>query len=179
MSRIGRRAVVIPGGVTVEKRDAEIRVRGPRGELAVTIPQGVTADVADGRISFARADDRKPTRALHGLARAQVANMVTGVTEGFRRELSIEGVGYRAEASGGQLTLTLGFSHAVVMPIPPGLKVGVERNTVIRIEGVDRHLVGQFAANVRKVRPPEPYKGKGIRYTGERVRRKVGKAGAV
>jgi large subunit ribosomal protein L6 len=142
------------------------------------IPHGISVEVAGGLVRFAREDDRKPTRALHGLSRALVANMVKGVTEGFSKLLDIEGVGYRAEVDGKRLRLALGFSHPVLLEIPQGLKVSVERNVRIKIEGIDRQLVGQFSADVRAIRPPEPYKGKGIRYTAERVRRKVGKAGA-
>jgi large subunit ribosomal protein L6 len=178
MSRIGRRPVAIPSGVSVEVAAEGVRVKGPKGSLVGPVPRGIQVAVEGGAVRFSRADDRKPTKALHGLSRALVANMVKGVTQGFSRELEIEGVGYRAEVDGKNLKLSLGFSHPVAMPIPEGLKVTVEKNTAIRIDGIDRALVGQFAANVRAVRPPEPYKGKGIRYAGERVRRKVGKAGA-
>ncbi len=178
MSRIGRRPVAIPSGVSVEVADGGVRVKGPKGSLMGSVPRGIQAAVEGGAVRFTRSDDRKPTKALHGLSRALVANMVKGVTQGFSRALEIEGVGYRAEVEGRNLKLSLGFSHPVTMPIPEGLKVTVEKNTAIRIDGIDRALVGQFAANVRAVRPPEPYKGKGIRYAGERVRRKVGKAGA-
>jgi large subunit ribosomal protein L6 len=125
-----------------------------------------------------RPDEKKESRALHGLARALVGNMVTGVTEGFHKQLEIEGVGYRGDIKGRVLNLTLGFSHPVEVPVPEGLSVSMDGNTKIRVEGIDKHLVGQFAADIRAIRPPEPYKGKGIRYAGERVRRKVGKAGA-
>jgi large subunit ribosomal protein L6 len=178
MSRIGRRPVALPSGVSIERSESELRVKGPKGSLAMAVPRGIDVEIEGGQVRFARADDRKPTRALHGLSRALVANMVRGVTEGFTRVLEIEGVGYRAEVDGKSLKLALGFSHPIAMEIPGGLKVAVEKNTVIRIEGIDRELVGQFAADVRSLRPPEPYKGKGIRYSDERVRRKVGKAGA-
>ena len=178
MSRIGRRAITIPAGVSVVKTGAENRVKGPKGALAQGIPQGISVEVAGGLVRFARGDDRKPTRALHGLSRALVANMVRGVTEGFSKVLDIEGVGYRAEVDGSRLRLALGFSHPVLLEIPKGLKISVDRNVRIKIDGIDRQLVGQFAADVRAIRPPEPYKGKGIRYAAERVRRKVGKAGA-
>jgi len=178
MSRIGRRPVAIPSGVSVEVARDGVHVKGPKGSLAGPVPRGIQVAVEGSAVRFTRADDRKPTKALHGLSRALVANMVRGVTQGFSRALEIEGVGYRAEVDGRNLKLSLGFSHPVTMAIPEGLKVTVEKNTAIRIDGIDRALVGQFAANVRAVRPPEPYKGKGIRYAGERVRRKVGKAGA-
>jgi large subunit ribosomal protein L6 len=176
MSRIGKRSVVIPKGVSIELRGGEIHVKGPKGTLAESVPSAVEIAVEDGEVQFRRRDDRQPSRAAHGLARALVANMVVGVTEGFLRELEIQGVGYRAEAQGQQLKLSLGFSHPVNVAVPAGLKVSVQDNK-IRIEGSDKGLVGQFAANVRELRPPEPYKGKGIRYVGEHVRRKVGKAG--
>jgi large subunit ribosomal protein L6 len=176
MSRIGKRAVEIPKGVTVQCRGQEVHVKGPKGELAEALPASVAVEVEGAEVRFKRSDDRQPSRAAHGLARALVANMVRGVTQGFQRELEIQGVGYRAEASGQQLKLSLGFSHPVNVPVPAGLKVSVQDNR-IRIEGSDKGLVGQFAANVRELRPPEPYKGKGIRYVGEHVRRKVGKAG--
>jgi large subunit ribosomal protein L6 len=134
--------------------------------------------IEKSEVVFKRPDDRRGNRELHGLARALVASMVTGVMKPFVKELEIQGVGYRAEADAKNLKLTVGYSHAVDMPIPDGLKVSVDRNVIVRIEGISAQKVGQFAANVRSVRPPEPYKGKGIRYVGERVRRKVGKAGA-
>jgi large subunit ribosomal protein L6 len=176
MSRIGKRPVPIPKGVTVESKGAEISVKGPKGTLAESLPASVKVAVEGEEVTFQRSDDRTPTRAAHGLARALVANMVLGVTQGFVRELEIQGVGYRAESAGQTLKLTLGFSHPVQVPVPAGLKVSVQDNK-IKIEGADKMLVGQFAANVRELRPPEPYKGKGIRYVGEHIRRKVGKAG--
>jgi large subunit ribosomal protein L6 len=178
MSRIGRKAIAIPNGVTVEQAEGEVRVRGPKGQLAGRMPPTIELVVADGQARFNRGDDRKTARAYHGLARAMVANMVRGVTDGFSRELTIEGVGYRAEASGKKLTLSLGFSHPVVIQVPDGLSVSVEGTNKIKIEGTDRERVGQFAAELRGIRPPEPYKGKGVRYADERIRRKVGKAGA-
>ena len=178
MSRIGRKAIAIPSGVSVEKGDGRIRVKGPKGTLSAALPPSVAVEIAAGEVRFARSDDRKPTRAYHGLARAAVANMVRGVTEGFARDLQIEGVGYRAEASGKKLTLSVGYSHPVVIEVPEGLSVAVEGTTRIRVSGIDRERVGLFAAELRAVRPPEPYKGKGIRYSEERVRRKVGKTGA-
>ncbi len=178
MSRIGRLAVSIPSGVEVKQTDGAMKVKGPKGSLEAAVPAGITLAIDGGRAEFTRADESKPTKALHGLSRALLANMVKGVTEGFVRQLEIEGVGYRAEVDGKKLKLSLGFSHPVVMEVPAGLKVSVERNVSIRIEGISIADVGQFAANVRGQRPPEPYKGKGVRYAQERVRRKVGKAGA-
>ena len=178
MSRIGRRAIAIPAGVTVEAQGASVRVKGPKGTLSEPLPRGITVSIEGGNVKFARPNDSTKTRALHGLARALVANMVRGVVEPFVKELEIQGVGYRADVQGKTLNLLLGFSHPVAVPVPDGLKVSVERNVLIKIEGIDRRQVGQFAANLRELRPPEPYKGKGIRYLGEHVRRKVGKAAA-
>ncbi len=179
MSRIGQRPVVIPEGVSVNQTGREIQVKGPKGSLKASLPREIEVEIASDQVRFKRLDDRKENRARHGLARALVGNMVTGVTEGFVRDLEIRGVGYRAEAQGQKLTLSIGFSHPVVKVVPDGLKVSMDGNTKIRIEGIDKQLVGQFAADVRAIRPPEPYKGKGIRYAGEHVRRKVGKAGVV
>jgi large subunit ribosomal protein L6 len=178
MSRIGKRPVAIPQGVTVDVRSGEVHVKGPKGTLSERIPEAISVAVENGEIVLSRTDDRKQNRALHGLARALVANMVQGVTEQFVRELEIQGVGYRADAQGKKLVLNVGYSHPVEMQVPEGLSVSVDRNVVIRIQGSSRQQVGQFAADVRSVRPPEPYKGKGIRHMGEHVRRKVGKAGA-
>jgi large subunit ribosomal protein L6 len=178
MSRIGNRPIAIPSGVTVDKIDGGLRVKGPKGTLSEQLPAAIGVEIEGGEVVFKRASEDGPSRALHGLVRALVANMVKGVVTPFTRELEIQGVGYRAEASGKKLTLLLGFSHPIEMPVPEGLSVSVERNVIVRIEGIDRRRVGQFAANLRALRPPEPYKGKGIRYVDERVRRKVGKAAA-
>ena len=177
MSRIGKRPVAIPSGVSVTRQDRDVSVKGPKGQLAQRMPLGIGVEVADGEVKLARSDDRKQSRALHGLARALVQNMVKGVSEGFGKELEIVGVGYRAEMKGNKLVLSVGYSHPVEMPVPKELKVSVDQNVRIRVEGADKQQVGQFSAEIRKVRPPEPYKGKGIRYVGEHVRRKVGKAG--
>lgn len=178
MSRIGNRPISVPSGVELKVADGGIEVKGPKGQLRTELPREIEIEVADDQIRFSRPDDKTKTRALHGLARALVSNMVTGVTTGFTRELEIQGVGYRAEARGQTLNLLLGLSHPVDMPVPEGLSVKVENNTKILIEGIDKEQVGQFAADVRRLRPPEPYKGKGIRYSDEYVRRKVGKTGA-
>jgi large subunit ribosomal protein L6 len=178
MSRIGNKPVAIPKGVTVEKIDGGVRVKGPKGTLTESLPPAIGVDVADGEVVFRRPDETGPTRALHGLVRALVANMVKGVVTPFAVELEIQGVGYRAEMAGKKLSLLLGFSHPIEMPVPEGLSVSVDRNVIIRVEGIDRRRVGQFAADIRALRPPEPYKGKGIRYVDEHVRRKVGKAAA-
>ncbi len=179
MSRVGKLPIPIPDGVTLDRSGAEVRVKGPKATLSARIPERIALEVGDGEARLVRPDDNKETRAFHGLARALVANMVTGVTEGFSKQLEIEGVGYRAEAKGKTLVVNVGFSHPVEMAVPEGLTVKVEANTKIRIEGADKQAVGQFAADVRALRPPEPYKGKGIRYEGEHIRRKVGKTGAV
>ena len=178
MSRIGNSPVSLPSGVELKVTDGQMQVKGPKGSLLRPVPEGIALDVSDGNARLSRPDDRKPSKARHGLARALLANMVVGVTDGFARVLEIQGVGYRADVSGRKLNLTLGFSHPVEVEIPKGLEVSVENNTLVRIEGIDKELVGQFAADVRAFRPPEPYKGKGIRHQGEHVRRKVGKAGA-
>ncbi len=178
MSRIGKAPIAIPDGVTVDLVGGEIRVKGPKGTLSERMPGSIDVKIENSEIIFERPDNRRNNRELHGLARALVASMVNGVTKSFVKELEIQGVGYRAEVNAKNLKLTVGYSHAVDMPIPDGLKVSVDRNVIVRIEGISAQKVGQFAANVRSVRPPEPYKGKGIRYVGERVRRKVGKAGA-
>ena len=176
MSRVGKQPIPLPSGVSVDTTPEGVRVKGPKGVLIGKIPEIVTMNVTDGEIRFERQDEKKESRALHGLARALVANMVRGVVEPFAKELEIRGVGYRADVSGKQLNVNVGYSNPVAVSIPDGLSVSVEGNVKIRIEGIDRCKVGQFAANIRAIRPPEPYKGKGIRYMGEEIRRKVGKA---
>ena len=178
MSRIGKAPVAIPDGVTVDFVGDEIRVKGPKGTLSERMPGSIDITIGSSEVVFKRPDDRRNHRELHGLARALVASMVTGVTKPFVKELEIQGVGYRAEADAKKLKLTVGHSHPVDMLVPEGIKVSVDRNVIVRIDGISAQKVGQFAADIRSVRPPEPYKGKGIRYVGERVRRKVGKAGA-
>ncbi len=178
MSRIGRAAIPIPSGVEVKLTESSVSVKGPKGELVISIPSPITAEVADGVLKFDRPNDSKDNRSLHGLIRALANNMITGVTTGFSKGLEIQGIGYRADMKGNKLALALGFSHPVELDVPKGLKVSVDGTTNIKIEGVDKQLVGQFAAEIRSIRPPEPYKGKGIRYAGEHVRRKVGKTGA-
>lgn len=176
MSRVGNKPIQLPDGVSVDRKGDVVHVKGPKGTLNDTIPNSIGMEVADGQVRFARHDDAKESRAMHGLARALVNNMVQGVVTPFVKELEIQGVGYRADVSGKKLNLNVGYSHPVEMPVPDGLKVSVDRNVIVKVEGIDRCQVGQFAADVRSVRPPEPYKGKGIRYLGEQVRRKVGKA---
>jgi large subunit ribosomal protein L6 len=177
MSRVGKKPIPIPDGVTVDLADGFVRVKGPKGTLSERMPPRIEVTIEGGQVTLERPDDRKQSRAMHGLARALVANMVKGVTEQFRKELEIQGVGYRADVQGGKVMLNVGFSDPVEAEIPKGLSVSVDRNVLIRIEGPSCQQVGQFAADLRAIRPPEPYKGKGIRYVDERVRRKVGKAG--
>jgi large subunit ribosomal protein L6 len=175
MSRIGKQPIEVPTTVSVSLSPGRVIVNGPLGELAQEVPQRVTIEQADGELRVSRPTDRGPDRALHGLTRSLVANMVEGVTKGFEKRLEIQGVGYRAALRGAALELNVGFSHAVVMNPPDGIEFEVPSNTEVVVKGIDKQKVGQTAAEVRKVRPPEPYKGKGIRYQGEYVARKVGK----
>lgn len=178
MSRIGRKPVPVPAGVTVTIEGTTVGVKGPKGELKRTFRPEVGIRLEDGQLVVERAADTKTHRALHGLTRALLANMVTGVTEGYRKSLEIVGVGYRAEKKGKNLVLNVGFSHPVEFPEPEGITITTPNPTTVVVEGIDKQRVGQVAAEIRSVRPPEPYKGKGIRYQGEQVRRKAGKAGA-
>ena len=175
MSRIGNKPVTIPDGVTVSVGPGRVTVNGPRGELTQAIDPDMTVEVDDGVLTVSRPTDRGPHRALHGLTRSLIANMVEGVTNGFEKRLAIQGVGYRAKASGKSLELSLGFSHPVNMQAPEGIEFEVPQPTEIIIRGIDKQLVGETAAQIRRHRPPEPYKGKGVRYADEQVRRKVGK----
>lgn len=180
MSRIGRLPVVIPQGVEVTIDHNQVRVKGPKGELVREFHPDMEIVGQDGQLVVRRPTDQPMHRALHGLSRALLQNMVTGVSEGFRKELQIEGVGYRAEVQRLDLVLHVGFSHPVRVAAPEGVSFDVDRSgRQIAVEGIDKELVGQVAAKVRAVRPPEPYKGKGVRYVGERVRIKAGKAGKV
>lgn len=177
MSRVGKNPISVPSDVDVEIDGPQVIVKGPKGELTRRVHEKISVSVDDGQVTFARADEMRESKALHGLTRALVANMVAGVSEGFRRELEIQGVGYRAQLKGSNLELQVGFSHSVTIEAPQGISFEVPEPTKVSVVGIDKELVGQVAANVRKVRPPEPYKGKGIRYVGEYVRRKAGKAG--
>ena len=176
MSRIGRAPIAIPSGVTVKQEGAQLLVEGSKGKLAFAIPQAVSVRVDGQTLQVQRSGDEQSHRALHGLTRALVANMVHGVSSGFSKELEIVGVGYRAQLQGKALVLQVGFSHPVTLPIPEGLTVEVPKPTSVLVKGADKQLVGQFAATIRSVAPPEPYKGKGIKYAGEVIRRKAGKA---
>ena len=178
MSRIGRKPVAVPAGVTVEIKGDIISAKGAQGELARTLPSGITAVVEDGHVVVSRASEEPRHKALHGLSRTLIANMLEGVAKGYLRVLEIQGVGYKAEATKTGLQLALGFSHPVVYPAPAGIKLTVENNTIVKVAGPSKELVGQVAAELRSLRPPEPYKGKGVRYQGEQVRRKAGKTGA-
>ncbi len=177
MSRIGRKPVEVPGSVTVTLHENRITVKGPRGELSRTLPREVTVSQEGGEIVVTRPNDEPRNRAMHGLTRSLVANMVEGVTTGFRKQLDIVGVGYKAEARPFGLQLALGYSHPIQYKAPEGIKLTAPVPTQIIIEGANKEVVGQVAAELRSLRPPEPYKGKGIKYAGEQIRRKAGKAG--
>jgi large subunit ribosomal protein L6 len=178
MSRIGKRPVTVPKGVTLDLQGQVVEVKGPKGELRRTLHPEMQLALADGVLTVTRPSDEKKHKALHGLTRTLVQNMVDGVSKGFRKTLEIQGVGYKAEAKPYGVNLIVGFSHPVKYEAPKGIKISVENNTVVKIEGADKEKVGQVAAELRAVRPPEPYKGKGVRYQGEQVRRKAGKTGA-
>ena len=175
MSRIGKNPIPVPEGVNVTIAPGRVRVTGPLGELEQQVPQRIGIEQRDGELVVTRPTDRGEDRALHGLTRTLVANLVEGVTKGFERRLEIQGVGYRATLRGDTLDLALGFSHPVSVPPPPGIAFEVPAPNQVVVKGIDKQRVGQVAADIRRLRPPEPYKGKGIRYAGEQVRRKVGK----
>jgi large subunit ribosomal protein L6 len=178
MSRIGRLPIPVPAGVDVAIDGQDVRVKGPKGELAHTVVEPIrVAKEGDGTLTVTRPDDERTSRSLHGLTRTLVANMVTGVTDGYSKSLEIVGVGYRVQPKGQGIELALGFSHPVQVDPPAGIAFAVESPTRLTVSGIDKQKVGEVAANIRKLRKPEPYKGKGIRYAGEVVRRKVGKAG--
>jgi large subunit ribosomal protein L6 len=178
MSRIGKKPIAVPKGVTVKVTDGAVEVQGPKGKLRQPFPAGINFELADGHLLATLGGDEPRLGAFHGLARSLVANAVTGVTDGFKRELDIVGVGYRAEVKGKQVIFALGYSHAVVFDIPTGIDIAIEKQTHITVTGVDRQLVGQVAANIRRLRKPDPYKQKGVRYTGEVLKKKAGKTGA-
>ena len=177
MSRIGRMPVTIPSGVDITIDGREVTVTGPKGKLSLEVAEPIEVSQNDGVITVTRPNDEGHVRALHGLSRSLVANMVTGVTEGYRKTLEIVGVGYRVQARGPSLEFSLGFSHPVTVSPPEGITLRVESPTRLVVEGIDKQQVGEVAANIRKLRKPDPYKGKGLRYSGEHIRRKVGKAG--
>jgi large subunit ribosomal protein L6 len=177
MSRIGRMPVVVPSGVDVTIDGQQVHVKGPKGEMSLEVTAPIEVQQQDGVITVTRPSDEGEIRALHGLSRSLIANMVTGVTEGYRKTMEIVGVGYRVQAKGQDLEFALGFSHPVPVAAPAGITFRVEAPTRFVVEGIDKQQVGEVAANIRKLRKPDPYKGKGVRYQGEQVRRKVGKAG--
>jgi large subunit ribosomal protein L6 len=177
MSRIGKAPIPIPEKVKVTLTPPSISVEGPKGALNMSFSDLVTVDLKESFIQVSAASDHRKSRAMHGLMRTLINNMVVGVTAGFTKSLEIQGVGYRAETDKQTLTLNVGYSNPVVVPIPEGLTIEVEKNTIIHVRGIDKQQVGEMAARIRRVRKPEPYRGKGIRYLGEQVRRKVGKAG--
>ena len=176
MSRIGKKPIAIPRGVTVKVVDRAVEVQGPKGKLNVNLPRGIHVEQKGAELHALRQSDEQA--ALHGLARALVANAVQGVTQGFKKDLDIVGVGYRAELKGKQVNFALGYSHPIEFPIPEGIQITVEKQTHLTVSGADRGRVGQVSADIRSLRPPDPYKQKGIRITGERLKKKAGKAGA-
>jgi large subunit ribosomal protein L6 len=178
MSRIGKKPIAIPNGVTVKADASGVEVKGPKGQLRQPLPPGVTAAIEDGQIVTRKTSDDQELDKFHGLARSLVHNAVLGVTEGWKKELDIVGVGYRAEMKGQQIHLALGYSHPVVFDIPKGIDVAIDKQTHIVVTGCDRQLVGQVAANLRRLREPDPYQQKGVRYTGEVLKKKAGKTGA-
>lgn len=177
MSRIGRLPVTVPGNVTVAIDGQTVTVKGPKGELKHVVAEPITVSQEDGAVEVARPDDERNSRALHGLTRSLINNMVLGVTEGYEKKLEIYGTGYRVMARGANLEFALGYSHSITVEPPAGITFAVENQTRFSVQGIDKQLVGEVAANIRKLRKPDPYKGKGVRYAGEQIRRKVGKAG--
>jgi large subunit ribosomal protein L6 len=177
MSRIGRKPIPVPSGVEINIDGQTVRVKGPKGELSHTVAEPITVEREDGVVYVSRPNDERRAKELHGLSRTLVANMVVGVTEGYRKSLEINGTGYRVQQKGADLEFALGFSHPVVVAAPNGITFTVERPTLFHVSGIDKQQVGEVAANIRKIRPPEPYKGKGVKYQGEVIRRKAGKAG--
>jgi len=179
MSRIGKKPIPIPDGVKVQIGDGLVRAEGPKGKLSQPVPPGMTAVVEDKILLIKRGDDTNRSRAIHGLTRSLVANMVTGVKDGFERKLDIVGIGYRAQLQGKAITLALGYSHPVIFPLPDGITAEIEKQVAVTLKGADKALLGETAAKLRALRKPDPYKGKGIKYSDEVIRRKVGKkAGA-
>jgi large subunit ribosomal protein L6 len=175
MSRIGKKPIAVPTGVKVQVQGQMVRAEGPKGALSHVVPEGLSARLEDNHLTVTRASDHRTARALHGLTRALVANMVSGVKDGFERRLEIVGIGYRAQLQGRNIQLSLGYSHPVVFPLPEGITAEIEKQTAITLRGADKALVGQTAAKLRDLRKPDPYKGKGVKYAGEVIRRKVGK----
>ncbi|TDC66518.1 50S ribosomal protein L6 [Actinomadura sp. GC306] len=177
MSRIGRNPITVPSGVEVSIDGREVTVKGPKGTLSHTVAEPIEVKLEDGTLSVSRPNDLNKVRGLHGLTRTLINNMVVGVTDGYKKTLVIQGVGYRVAAKGKNLEFSLGYSHPILVEPPEGISFTVERPTQLVVEGIDKQKVGEVAANIRKLRKPDPYKGKGVRYEGEYIRRKVGKAG--
>jgi large subunit ribosomal protein L6 len=177
MSRVGKKPISIPKGVTVKVGEGALDIQGPKGKVTQRIPPGILFEVADGQLKAKPVSEDPELGKYHGLARSLAANGVLGVTEGFKRELDIVGVGYRAELRGKQVVFALGYSHPVVFEVPPGIDIAIEKQTHLTVTGADRQLVGQVAANIRRLRKPDPYKQKGVRYTGEQLKKKAGKTG--
>ena len=177
MSRIGKNPIEIPAGVDVSINGADVTVKGPKGTLSHVVPEPISAAIDEGKVVVTRPSDDRVARSLHGLTRTLIANMIEGVTKGFSKQLEIAGTGYRVVAKGKDLEFSLGFSHTVFFPAPEGIEFSVESQTKFTVSGIDKQLVGETAARIRKLKKPEPYKGKGIHYVGETIRRKVGKAG--
>ncbi|MDI6098549.1 50S ribosomal protein L6 [Actinoplanes sp. NEAU-A12] len=177
MSRIGRKSIPVPAGVDVTITGQTVKVKGPKGELSHTVAEPITVSQDAGELVVNRPNDERKAKELHGLSRTLVANMIVGVTEGYKKVLEINGTGYRVTAKGKDLEFALGFSHPVVVVPPAGISFSVEKPTQFTVTGIDKQLVGEISANIRKIRPPEPYKGKGVKYQGEVIRRKAGKAG--
>ena len=177
MSRIGRLPIPVPSGVDVNIDGRKVTVKGPKGELSHTVVEPIEVRLEDGTVTVGRPNDENTARARHGLTRALINNMIVGVTQGYSKTMEIVGVGYRVQAKGSNLEFSLGYSHPILVEAPDGITFKVERPTVFTIEGIDKQKVGEVAANIRKLRRPDPYKGKGVRYQGEQIRRKVGKAG--
>ena len=173
MSRIGRKPIPVPAGVKVRVADGVVHAEGPKGKLMQPVPRGLSARVDDGIVHIGRDGDDRQVRALHGLTRSLVANMLTGVKDGFERKLEIVGIGYRAQMQGKSIQLALGYSHPVIFPLPQGIDVAIEKQTHVTVTGIDKQLVGQVAANMRSLRKPDPYKQKGVRYTGEVLKKKA------
>jgi len=177
MSRIGRLPIDIPSGVDVTVDGRQVTVKGPKGQLALTVAQPIAVAIEDGRVVVTRPDDERESRSLHGLTRTLIANNIVGVTQGYTKGLEVVGTGYRVQARGANIEFALGFSHPVLVEPPAGITFTVEGNNRLTVSGIDKQAVGETAANIRKIRKPEPYKGKGVRYAGENVRRKAGKSG--
>ena len=178
MSRIGKKPVSIPQGVTVTANGQQVKVKGPKGELTRELRAPITVKVENNNVVVGRPDDSKPSKSLHGLSRTLVSNMIEGVTKGYEKKLHIEGVGFKAELAGATLNLNIGYTHIIKYPVPTGIKIAIDKNVDLTVSGIDKELVGQTAAKIRGFREPDVYKGKGIRYLGEKLRQKVGKAGA-